>query len=753
MQLELEHDIERQPLHHFTEQAYLDYAMYVILDRALPHIGDGLKPVQRRIVYAMSELGLSASNKYKKSARTIGDVLGKYHPHGDSACYEAMVLMAQPFSYRYPLVDGQGNWGSLDDPKSFAAMRYTEARLSPFSQLLLDELEQGTVDWGANFDGTLSEPLVLPARLPNILLNGASGIAVGMATDIPPHHLNEVVEACIYLLQHPEASVSDLCQILRAPDFPTEAEIITPAEDIEKIYHTGHGSIRMRALYLSENNDIIITALPYQTSGAKVITQIAAQMTAKKLPMVEDVRDESDHENPVRLVLELRSNKVEIDSLMAHLFATTDLERSYRVNLNIIGLDGRPQVKNLQQLLSEWLVFRRETVKRRLSYRLDKITKRLHILQGLLIAYLNIDAVIAIIREADKPKMELMARFHLSEIQADAILELRLRQLAKLEETQLRTEQDQLTQESETLTAILHSDHRLRDLIIDELRQDAKTFGDARRSPLVKRQQAQVLDSQSLTPAEPITVILSNKGWVRAAKGHDIDPNNVNYRAGDGLSHAARGYSNQQAIFLDDSGRAYSTLANLLPSARGLGEPLTSRFTLPANRQFLYVLLSDANSDWLLASSSGFGFMINTADLLSKNKAGKAIFNLPEDSHLWPPLLLTPQMTHYLVITSAGYMSIVALDELPLLPKGKGVKLLNIPSKNAEEYVAILKAFPLTHIEQIILHSEHRHLTLKVDEIKSFTSKREQRGHKLPRGFQHINRVEIVPITTAHVTG
>lgn len=743
-------DIERQPLHQFTEQAYLDYAMYVILDRALPHIGDGLKPVQRRIVYAMSELGLNAASKYKKSARTIGDVLGKYHPHGDSACYEAMVLMAQSFSYRYPLVDGQGNWGSIDDPKSFAAMRYTEARLSNFSELLLGELAQGTVNWGANFDGTLDEPLSLPARLPNILLNGASGIAVGMATDIPPHNVREVVDASIYLLDNPEASLEDLCGFIQGPDYPTEAEIITPPEEIQKIYRTGNGSVRMRAIYLRENGDIVITALPYQTSGAKVITQIAAQMTAKKLPMVEDVRDESDHENPVRLVLELRSQKIDVESLMAHLFATTDLERSYRVNLNVIGLDGRPQVKDLRTLLVEWLQFRQSTVRRRLQYRLDKIVNRLHILDGLLIAFLNIDEVIAVIRETDKPKSELMTKFGLSEVQAEAILELRLRQLAKLEEMKIRGEQTELSKERESLDKILGSEKRLHQLIAKELRADAKKYGDDRRSPLVQRAQAQVLDNISLVAADPVTVVLSSKGWVRAAKGHDIDPANMNYRAGDGLADFARGFSNQQAIFLDDNGRSYSTLVSSLPSARSMGDPLTSRFSPPTGSNFLYTVLGDATQHWLIANSAGFGFIVQGSDLHSKNKAGKAVFNLPDGAKWLTPIALNPKFTHYTVITSGGYLGIVPLADLPSMAKGKGVKLLNIPSKVQETIVA-LAAFNLATTEQVILHTARRHLSLKTIDIKAYLCERERRGHSLPRGFQSVERIEVVSSSTPEI--
>jgi len=748
MQAYLE-DIERQPLHQFTEQAYLDYAMYVILDRALPHIGDGLKPVQRRIIYSMSDLGLKASSKYKKSARTVGDTLGRFHPHGDMACYEAMVLMAQPFSYRYPLVDGQGNWGSIDDPKSFAAMRYTEARLASFTDLLLSELGQGTVGWQPNFDGSLQEPALLPARLPNILLNGTTGIAVGMATDIPPHNLSEVAAACIRLLNQPNADIADLCALLPAPDYPTEAEIITPAAELLKIYETGNGSVRMRATYTRENGDIVITALPHQTSSGKIITQIAAQMTAKKLPMIEDVRDESDHENPVRLVILPRSNRIDIDNVMTHLFATTDLERSYRVNLNMIGLDGRPQVKNLKMLLSEWLDYRLQTVRRRLEHRLDKIRKRLHLLEGLLIAYLNINEVIAIIRDKDKPKPVLIKKFNLSEVQADAILELRLRQLAKLEEIKIRGEEKTLSKERDSLESTLGSENKLKNVIIKEINNDVKKYGDSRRSPIVERQQAQAFDDTSIVPSDPITVILSAKGWIRAAKGHEIDPSSLNYRAGDQFADACQGRSNHQAVFLDASGRSYSAPAHSLSSARGQGEPLTGRFTPPNGIGFVHVLFGAPKSDYLLASNAGYGFIVTLENLYTKNKAGKAILTLPQGSKILPPLLMsTPETQYYAVITSAGYLSIVPVSELPRLPRGKGVKLLNIPakSKNEIETVVALKLINPTS-DILTLYVGKRHLTLKERDIEAYTGERSRRGQKLPRGFQKVDRIEVVTQT------
>ena len=737
-------EIERQPVHQFTERAYLEYAMYVILDRALPHIGDGLKPVQRRIIYSMSDLGLKANSKYKKSARTVGDTLGRFHPHGDMACYEAMVLMAQPFSYRYPLVDGQGNWGSIDDPKSFAAMRYTEARLAVYSDLLLSELGQGTVDWQPNFDATLQEPVLFPARLPNLLLNGASGIAVGMATDIPPHNLEEVAAACIHLLKHPEATVADLRTMIPAPDYPTNAEIITPAAELLKMYETGNGSIRMRAKYLPENGDIVITALPHQTSGSKIITQIAAQMTEKKLPMVEDVRDESDHENPVRLVIVPRSNRIDIENVMTHLFATTDLERSFRVNLNMIGLDGFPQVKNLKTILTEWLDYRIQTVRQRLQYHLDKILKRLHILEGFLIAHLNIDDIIAIIRDEDKPKPVLMKSYKLSEEQTEAILDLKLRQLAKLEEVKIRGEEKKLSKERQSLEDTLKSEKKLQNLMIAEIRADVKKYGDPRHSPLVEREQAQAFNETTFVSSDPITVILSAKGWVRAAKGHEMEPAGLNYRAGDEFADVCRGRTNQQVIFFDASGRSYSAPAHTLPSARGQGEPLAKRFTPPNGIEFLYVLLGEQDTFCLLASDAGYGFVVKLRELYTRNKAGKARLTVPKDSKILPPLSMTePETWHYAVVTNEGYLSIVSVSELPILPKGKGVKLLNIPAKNKNEKVIALTLLKPTK-EQLILHVGKRHLTLKGRDIEAYTMERRRRGQKLPRGFQNVDRLEVI---------
>ncbi len=683
-------DVERLPLAAFTEKAYLDYSMYVILDRALPHLTDGLKPVQRRIVYAMSELGLSASAKFKKSARTVGDVLGKYHPHGDSACYEAMVLMAQPFSFRYPLIDGQGNWGSQDDPKSFAAMRYTESRLTRFAQVLLAELEQGTVEWGPNFDGTLAEPKNLPARLPHVLLNGASGIAVGMATDIPPHNVRELVAATVHLLDHPHATTRELVTHLPGPDFPTEAEIISPPEELLALYESGAGSVRMRAAWEREGTDVVVTALPYQVSGSKVLAQIAQQMQAKKLPMVEDLRDESDHENPTRLVISLRSNRVDADEVMAHLFATTELERSYRVNLTAIGLDGRPRQYELSTLLGEWLAFRTETVRRRLAFRLEKVLARLHILEGLLVAYLNLDEVIRIIRSEEEPKPVLMARFGLSDLQAEAILETKLRHLARLEEMKIRGEQDKLLQERDDLSQILGSEARLKKRVKEELLADAEEFGDERRSPLRQREAAKALDETALIPSEPVTVVLSEKGWVRAAKGHDVDVAGFAYRSGDGFLDQARGRSNQLAIFLDSTGRSYSLPAHSLPSARGQGEPLSSSLQPPAGAGFIAVLMGGDDDLVLLASSAGYGFVSRLADLHAKNKAGKAVVTLDDGASLLHPVPVTdPETQLVAVATDAGRLLLFPLKDLPQMPRGKGVKLINIPrSKGGQEAVA-----------------------------------------------------------------
>ena len=739
----LEGNFEQVPLKDFAEKAYLDYSMYVILDRALPHIGDGLKPVQRRIIYAMSELGLNALAKYKKSARTVGDVLGKYHPHGDSACYEAMVLMAQDFSYRYPLVDGQGNWGSPDDPKSFAAMRYTESRLTAYAQTLLSELGQGTVDWADNFDGTMKEPVLLPARLPNVLLNGTMGIAVGMATDIPPHNLREVVSACIQLLDEPDTTLESLLTHIKGPDYPTTAEIITSAEDIEKMYHSGNGSIKMRAKYEKEDNYVVITALPHQVSGAKLLEQIAAQMLAKKLPMIEDLRDESDHENPTRLVIIPKSKRMDVDSVMSHLFATTDLEKNFRINMNMIGLNGRPVVKNLREILVEWLIFRTETVRRRLQYRLDKVLARLHILDGLLIAYLNIDEVIAIIRENDKPKPVLMERFGITDIQAEAILELKLRHLAKLEEMKIRGEQDELEKERKALEKTLGSKRLLNRLIKKELEIDAEKYGDDRRSPIVERAESRALDQTALIANEPLTIILSQKGWIRAAKGHDIDVESLSYRSGDGYLDSAKGRSTQPVYILDSTGRVYNTTTHDLPSARSQGEPLTGRLKPPAGSLFTDVFSGQPEDWYLLVSNMGYGFRVQLKDLQSKNKAGKAVISLPATAKVLSPVQINTDSDLVAVVTQQGRLLIFPVLELPALSKGKGNKLVQIPPvdfKAGKDTVISVCVFDESG--EIRILAGKRHLTLKGSDIEAYSGNRAKRGNALPRGFQRVDGLE-----------
>jgi topoisomerase-4 subunit A len=730
---------EQQQLKDFAEKAYLDYSMYVILDRALPHISDGLKPVQRRIIYAMSELGLNALAKYKKSARTVGDVLGKYHPHGDSACYEAMVLMAQPFSYRYTLVDGQGNWGSPDDPKSFAAMRYTESKLTPYANTLLNEIEQGTVEWVDNFDASLKEPQRLPARLPNILLNGTMGIAVGMATDIPPHNLREIVAACVQLLDLPETDLETLLTFVHAPDYPTEAEIITSRDDLQKIYRTGGGSLKMRATYTLEDGVIIITALPHQVSGSKLMEQIAAQMLAKKLPMLEDLRDESDHENPCRLLIIPKAKRINAEEIMSHLFATTDLEKSYRVNMNMIGLNGRPQVKNLRDILSEWLVFRMETVRRRLQHRLNKVLARLHILEGLLIAYLNIDEVIAIIRNEDEPKKELIARFGLSEIQAEAILELKLRHLIKLEEIKIRGEQDSLAKERDGLEKTLGSETLLKKQVKKELQQDANVYGDERRSPIVTRQAAQALDETALISNEPLTVILSEKGWIRAAKGHDVDAQSLNYRAGDNFQTAVKTRSTQLVYLFDTTGRVYSSTTHDLPSARTQGEPLTGRFNPPDGATFTHLIAGNSDDLVMFVNSWGYGFKTPLNDLASKNKAGKSLVTLSNDENLLPPLLTTDEENLFAVVTNQGRLLLFPLNEIPTLPRGKGNKLIQIPTNELQKNTDFIVAFTILKPESVlIISSGKRTLTLRPSDLALYTGNRAKRGTLLPKGFQRV---------------
>ena len=737
--------IERLPLRAFTEKAYLEYSMYVILDRALPHVGDGLKPVQRRIIYAMSELALSATSKHKKSARTVGDVIGKFHPHGDSACYEALVLMAQPFSYRYPIVDGQGNFGSPDDPKSFAAMRYTESKLTRYSEVLLAELGDGTVDWVPNFDGTLEEPSLLPARLPNVLLNGATGIAVGMATDIPPHNLREVAAACVRLLDDPKATLAELLEHVQGPDFPTGAEIISPREELARLYETGNGTFRARARYEMEDGEIVVTELPYQVSGAKVLEQIAVQMRAKKLPMVEDLRDESDHEHPTRLVITPRSNRVDVEQVMAHLFATTDLERSYRVNMNVIARDGRPRVMGLRPLLEEWLAFRVDTVVRRLSHRLEKVEARLHILDGLMVAYLNLDEVIRIVRYEDEPKGALIARFQLSEAQAEAILETKLRHLARLEEMKIRGEQEKLAAERDALQKTLASKAKLKRLVREEIVADAEKYGDARRSKLVARAAAQAIAETDLVASEPMTVVLSRSGWVRAAKGHEIDPRALSYKTGDEYRAAAKGRSTQQAVFMDSTGRAYSLLAHTLPSARGQGEPLSGRLDPPDGATFPGVLIGEPEDRWVVASGAGYGFVVKLGELHSRNRAGKAILKVPDGSTVLPPVPVPPGEEALLAaVNTDGRLLVFPVADLPELPRGKGNKIFGIPSKKAatgeEALIAIAAVAPGQTLRVL---SGERHMGLTYRELGDYRGERGQRGAVLPRGWRKVDALEV----------
>jgi topoisomerase-4 subunit A len=737
---------ETIPLKDYAEKAYLDYSMYVILDRALPNIGDGLKPVQRRIVYAMSELGLKATAKFKKSARTVGDVIGKFHPHGDSAAYEAMVLMAQPFSYRYPLVDGQGNWGSPDDPKSFAAMRYTESRLTAYSEVLLSELGQGTVDWSPNFDGTMDEPKVLPAQVPNILLNGTTGIAVGMATDIPPHNLREVVSACIHLLSNPKANVAELMEFVLAPDMPTDAEIITSPKDIQTMYETGRGSLRMRCIWGQEDGDIIVTALPHQVSGAKILEQIAAQMQAKKLPMVADLRDESDHENPTRLVIIPRSNRSDVEQLMSHLFASTDLERTYRINMNMIGTDGLPSVKSLPVILTEWLSFRMVTVRRRLQYRLDKVLKRLHILEGYLAAFLNIDEVIHIIRTEDKPKQVFMERFGVTDIQAEAILELKLRQIAKLEEVKIRGEQDELATEGQWLEGILASATKLKNLVRKELETIAEKYGNDRRSPIVVRGEAQALSEMDLLTSDPITVVLSEKGWIRSAKGHDVDPTSLSYKAGDAYMFSAKGKTNQNALLIDSTGRSYALASHTLPSSRGQGEPASGRLNPPSGAIFTGLLMGAEKQRVLIASDAGYGFVTELGSLYTKNKAGKALLTLPKGARVLPPFIIDDVAGAYVAAASnEGRLLIFPLSDLPELARGKGNKMLSIPGARVEAREEFLISVAVIHSKQkLTIYSGKRHTTFKMADLEHYKGERGRRGHKLPRGFQKVDAIAVV---------
>jgi topoisomerase-4 subunit A len=737
--------IEQVSMKQYTEKAYLDYSMYVILDRALPHVGDGLKPVQRRIIYAMSELGLKATAKFKKSARTVGDVIGKFHPHGDSAAYEAMVLMAQDFSYRYPLVDGQGNWGSPDDPKSFAAMRYTESRLTAYAEVLLAELGQGTVDWSPNFDGTMDEPTVLPAQVPNILLNGTTGIAVGMATDVPPHNLREVVSAAIHLLEHSRATVEELCEFVQGPDFPTSAEIITPPEDIIAMYKSGRGGLRMRAIWEREGGDVVINALPHQVSGSKILEQIAQQMQAKKLPMVADLRDESDHENPTRLLIIPRSNRVDVEAMMSHLFSTTDLERSYRVNLNVIGIDGRPGVKGLDRILKEWLSFRTETVRRRLEYRLERVLKRLHVLEGYMIAFLNIDEVIHIIRTEEKPKQVMMERFALTDVQAEAVLELKLRHLAKLEEVKISGEQDELAKERDELQKVLGSAARLKTMIKKELIAVAEEYGDDRRSPIVLRDEAKAFSELELVAADPITVVMSEKGWIRAGKGHDIDPTSLSYKSGDSYKLSACGRSNQPTVILDSTGRAYTLASHNLPSARGQGEPATGRINPPSGATFEGLMMGGDDDLYLLASDAGYGFVAKLGDLQSKNKAGKSALSLPKGGRVMQPSPITAVEGAWVAaVSNEGRMLIFPLADLPQMARGKGNKIIGIPTarvQSREEYLIAVQV--VTESDVLVVHAGKRLHKLKFSDLEHYRGERGRRGNKLPRGFQKVDSMQL----------
>jgi len=741
-------EVERRPLKEFAEKAYLDYSMYVILDRALPHVGDGLKPVQRRIVYAMSELGLTAGAKFKKSARTVGDVLGKFHPHGESACYEAMVLLAQPFATRYPLIDGQGNWGTADDPKSFAAMRYTEAKLTRFAEILLRELREGTVEWSSNFDGTLDEPRLLPARLPHVLLNGAAGIAVGMATDVPPHNLREIVAACVRLVDEPEASVAALCEHVRGPDFPTEAEIVTPRDDLLAMYESGSGSVRMRARFERDNGAVVVTALPYQVSGSKVLEQIAQQMLAKKLPMVEDLRDESDHENPTRLVIVPRSNRVDVERLMSHLFATTDLERNYRVNMTVVGRNNCPRLGDLKSILGEWLRFRIATVRRRVEHRLDQVNDRLHVLDGLLVAFLNIDEVIAIIREEERPRQALMHRFGLTDVQAEAILNLRLRNLAKLEEVKIRAEQSELSAESSRLEQIIESERGVQMVVREELLEDAERYGDERRSPLVERDAAQALGETDLAPAEAITVVLSERGWVRAAKGHEIEPRSLGYRPGDAYRAMARGRSNQMAVFLDSTGRVYCVASHTLASARGQGEPLAGRMNPPDGATFRGVMIGAADQLYVVATDAGYGFIVRLEDLWSRNRAGKACVSVAPGANLLVPRpVRDPSGAMLAAVSSTGKLLVHPLAELPQMARGKGVKIIQIPKPKArirEEFVVDVEVVPPR--ASLTVHAGKRYIRLKPSDLAHYALGRGRTGRMLPRGFQRADRLEILGV-------
>ena len=716
----------------YAEESYLNYAMYVILDRALPNVGDGLKPVQRRILYAMSELGLDAGSKYKKSARTVGDVIGKFHPHGDSAAYEAMVLMAQNFSFKYPLVDGQGNWGSQDDPKSFAAMRYTESKLTNFADLLISELKSGTVDWQPNFDGSLLEPVIFPSKIPMILLNGTSGIAVGMATDIPSHNINEVIDATIKILEKPKSDLKDLSKIIKGPDFSNNAAIVASSEELEEMYSSGRGGFKIQAQWRQEKNQIIINALPYQASGSKILEQIADQMVNKKLPMVVDLADEGDHEDPVRLVITLKSNRVNAEDVINHLYASTDLQKTYRMNMNLISLKGGPKVFSLVELLKEWVTFRKDTVKRKLEHRLDQVNDRLHILEGLLTIFVDLDKVIKIIRQSDEPKKELIKAFKLSEIQANAILEIRLRQLAKLEQLKIENERNELVSEQDEIEKILKSKSRLKTLIKNELIEIRELFGEERKSHIIDSTNAKVFSEEDTIVTEPITVVLSKAGWIRSAKGHEIDPNTLSYRGGDSLQDFARGRSNQLAVFLDSNGKAYSVPSHSLPSARGMGEPITGRLNADSGVQFISSVIGTEGSKFLIMNNAGYGYISEYQNMISNKKSGRAFMKLPDNAKMLKAIPLKDNHTHIAAVSNIGKLLIFNIEELPILGKGKGNKIINIPKDKlaaGEEFMA--HAQLLADDSSLKIEVGKRSVTLKPKDWTEYVLSRAKRGKKV----------------------
>ena len=740
--------IETIKLKDYAEDSYLNYSMYVILDRALPNIGDGMKPVQRRILYAMSELGLNAGAKFKKSARTVGDVIGKFHPHGDSAAYEAMVLMAQSFSFRYPLVDGQGNWGTQDDPKSFAAMRYTESRLTAFANLLLDELKLGTVAWQPNFDGSLLEPTILPSKVPNILLNGTTGIAVGMATDIPSHNISEVIDACCHILENPKSTTKELMKHVKGPDFTNKSKIIASKEELFEIYDTGRGAFKMQANWTKEGNDIIVNALPHQASGSKILEQIADQMAKKKIPMIVDLRDEGDHKEPIRLVISLKSNRVDAEEVMSHLFATTDLQKNYRANINLIDRSGSPRVFSLKELVSEWLKFRLDTTLKKLKHRLDLVNDRIHILEGLLIVYIELDTVIKIIRQSENPKKDLIKAFKISEPQANAILEIKLRQLARLEQIKLETERKDLLDEKQDLDKIVSSKARLKTYVKRELKQIKDEFGDERYSEIIEYSESKAFSQEEILSAEPVTVVLSQAGWIRSAKGHDINPETLAFRGEDALKHFANGRNNQMANFFDSTGKVFSIAAHTLPSARGMGEPITGRISAESGVSFQGVIIGTDDQSFVISNTSGYGFISEIRNIVSTKKTGKNFIKIPHEAGLIPPILIKDHHTHLASISSLGRMLVFEINELPNLAKGKGNKIMNIPKPKflaGEESMSHICLVGKTSSLQI--HSGKRHMNLKLKDCENYISSRAKRGLMLPQGYRKVDKViEIIDL-------